>query len=214
MGTKQEVCEVLQRPEVYNKLKELRKRTKYDEKEHGFTVCSNGSVSPIIDGSSLGILMDPAWKYCNYEVDIDLHSHPRGSTTEKEYPYPSKGDIVTYIEHPGKKQKGSCIYGQDSDAVTCFSISDQLINKYQKDLTELNKKLSDLNRQYFDTEDEKKRQEIESQMHSEGFKKAMLERMLYNEFIDSVRWKINNKHPLGKYSDNQWIDTCPIDWKE
>jgi len=212
MGTKQEVCKIFDKPEVLEKLQEVKEKTKETGKEHAFTVCSDGRISNVEIGEATDVQPVVSKLYCTVygsQVDMLLHSHPKGSDyhyNDEVYPYPSKGDIANYIVDPPKK--GACIYGTDSDKVTCYSLSDKFIDKYRNRLIEFDSKIAKSYQQSVIGNPEK-REEFETSAHIAERDKEYLKSSSYVNFMDSVK-TTTAKYSLGKSSDDQWVDLCEI----
>ena len=180
----QEVCNILKETAIHQKLEELKEITKTTGRitghEFGFDVCSDGRITEIIEGGLLGIDPDVIHKECNYQIDINFHTHPT------DISYPSSYDFISDMDN--QIRIASCIYGAKDDKVTCFRTSDELRNKFKPILDEANQEYLKLDEAYEKATDLKEKSKL--------FEQRWIAREKYENIINKMRLNImNNIYP-------------------
>jgi hypothetical protein len=180
----QEVCNILKHPAIHQKLEELKEITKKTGRttgiEYGFNVCSDGRITEIIEGGLLEINPDIIHKECNYQIDINFHTHPNYIS------YPSTFDFIFDMDN--QIRIASCIYGEKDDKITCFRTSDEYRNKFKPIFDEADQEYLKLDEAYEKATDLKEKSKL--------FKQRWIAREKYENIINKMRLNIiNNIYP-------------------
>ncbi|MVT35559.1 MAG: hypothetical protein GPW18_02125 [Euryarchaeota archaeon] len=180
LSYEQEVCNILKETTIRQRLEEVKERTKVTGREHGFNVCSDGRVTKVIEGSYTYSDLTKANEECNYQIDIQVHSHPDYDA------YPSRGDLMEDLNI--STRIASCVYGVRNDKVTCYRTSDELRNKYIPLIDKYINELNEIHRKYDNTTDQKEKDKL----YEEWFQK-------YDKFedilMDVTKELVSNAYP-------------------
>jgi len=187
LSYEKEVCNILKETAIHQKLEELREKTKSTGREQAFNVCSDGKITEMIEGVDHGLDMKAAVKECNYQVDLDIHSHPPIDNA-----YPSKLDFITDITI--QPRIASCIYSPQNDAlVSCYRTSDELRNKFRPLIVEDFDKVSKAHHMYELATDPKKRDKLRNEWEREN-------NNYMNLLTDIAKEIVSDIYPYLKYN--------------
>jgi len=174
-----DLCKMLNKKEIHQKLIELKKRTIKSGKEYAFVVCCNGKISKIIGGMEDKVYNDKLYRLCNYKIDLDIHSHPKILV-----PYPSVQDIFMNMLNPPKI--ASCVYGEDNNSIICYQTSDKIKKEFTPKMKKIEDKVIDLLIEYEEAKSLNKRRELNLSLKQLSDEYNQLKNKVFIIFISDI----------------------------
>jgi len=210
LSYEQEVCNILKKTAINQRLEELKEGTKATGQEHAFNVCSDGRVTKLIKGTNNSIDMSEVNNECNHQIDLGIHSHPHGK------PYPSDDDFIMTLN--SQPRVASCIYGARDDSTTCYNISDEFRNKYKPLLDDAINKANEIVIKYNSTNDPMKKIELKEEYIDATSRYEYLKNKIkltamkdiypdINSYVDYANYILNSNLKFGNFGD-VWVKDC------
>jgi len=210
LSYEQEVCNILKKTAINQRLEELKEGTKATGQEHAFNVCSDGSVTKLIKGTNNSIDMSEVNNECNHQIDLGIHSHPQSIA------YPSSDDFVEELQRQPKI--ADCVYGEEDDKITCYMTSDELRNKYKPLLDDTINKVNEIITKYNNTNNIKEKIKLIGEhidvmkryIHLTTEIKNNIIKDIYpniNSYVDYANYILNSNPKFGNFGD-VWVKDC------
>jgi len=189
-----DLCKILNKKEVHQKLIELKEKTIKTKREYAFNVCSNGKTTKIIGGSKKRINLAGINKECN-KIYIGVHSHVRG------IPYPSILDFN--VELYNQPIIANCVYSVETNTITCYRTSDEFRTKYFPPLKKLLDKMIEIQIKYNNSTNQRERQRLYKTFEKEKNKHTYL---LYKTQLAIIKSIYPDVSSIHDYYINTWIN--------
>jgi len=203
-----DLCKMLNKKEIHQKLIELKEKTIKTKKEHAFNVCNNDKITKIIRGSEKRTNLTEINRECN-KIKLGVHSHLRG------IPYPSILDFN--VELYTQPIIADCVYSAETNTITCYRTSDEFRAKYFPPLKESLNKMKEIQTKHNNSKDPKERLRLYKAFEKEKNKHTYLlykTKLIIIKSIYPIASSIHDyntitwtKPKFGNFG-NIWIKDC------